>query len=473
MNHSSAELDVLFVSDQPCWPLDQGFRLHGYQMIESLRRMNVRVGAASIEPLPEDAPAEFAGVNVTWPRAAESDIAALKAGWGGPLSRLRHRLTRFEGLSISDLAGVIQLVDRYRPRAVIGLGLRGPYLLAALGGRSDIQRIWYAADELVRFHLSCMRYEAVRDWPARLVRLAHHAALERLLVPGVAGAIAVSPAEARWLHDVAGARRVETIRNGVDQDYFKPGLTSPRPRSLIFWGRLDFEPNIDAVRWFAGRVWPRVRSRWPDAVWTIIGKGGGGAVESIRTTPGVELLGAVDDLRPHVAAASAAILPMRCGGGIKNKLLEAAAMGKAILASPRAVDGLIGSDSLAPVAGERAGVRGENVRPPNAQDSADVITSFHPSPILSPQRGEGSEAEQPPWLLCTSPDAWLNNLNRLWTYPDLADDLSRRAVSWVRRHHTWDAAAVHLLDWLEMFPAPRRWRLSTARPTPAPLRQAA
>lgn len=110
---------------------------------------------------------------------------------------------------------------------------------------------------------------------ARMVAL--YAAIETLFVRGLNGAIGVSPTDSRLLHIVAGARQTVTIRNGVDLDYFGqqpqtvdgPPLANP---SLVFWGRLDFEPNVDAVCWFAREVWPTLRRRVPSASWKIVGK---------------------------------------------------------------------------------------------------------------------------------------------------------------------------------------------------------
>ena len=85
-------------------------------------------------------------------------------------------------------------------------------------------------------------------------------------------------------------------------------------------------------------MWPTLRQRFTDLQWQIIGKYPVKRVVELAKTDGIEVLGEVPDIHPYARAAAAVVLPMRCGGGIKNKLLEA--MAKPILASPRAVDGL-------------------------------------------------------------------------------------------------------------------------------------
>lgn len=376
-------------------------------MVHALRRLGVDAKVSTIPPLPADAPSSLREAWLPWPQTDERHCAALLQGWRGPGLALRKRLASYQGLELSTLAGAIALVDRLRPQAVIGLGQHSTLMLRALSSRPQVRRVWYAADELVRFHMTCLVREAPRAWPERFRRLIHHALMERLFTPDLDGAVAVSPVDARCLRLIAGVPRSITIRNGVDFNYFQPSTQTPRPRSLVFWGRLDFEPNIDAVQWFAREIWPQVRTRWPDASWTIIGKGAGPGIRSwLQTIPGVDMLGEVADLRPRVANAVIAILPMRCGGGIKNKLLEAAAMGKPILASPRAVDGL------------------------------DAPT------------------DSPPWLVCRGVSDWLENLDRLWSHPAAADDLGKRALAWVRRHHNWDTAAARLIEWVGSLPHP-------------------
>jgi glycosyltransferase involved in cell wall biosynthesis len=114
----------------------------------------------------------------------------------------------------------------------------------------------------------------------------------------------------------------------------------------VFWGRLDFGPNIQALQWFLGRVWPIVRQRMPEASFTVIGFKPGDEVRALVRTPGVTLLSDLPDLRDAVRSHAVAVMPFVSGGGIKNKLLEAAAMGVPIVATPKATSGLVGDPPL-------------------------------------------------------------------------------------------------------------------------------
>lgn len=401
------QVQVLFVSEHALWPMDQGSCVHGYHMAAALRDLGVKVGIASHHPLPGNAPPEMRRMSIAWPETGDEDVDRLMAGWKGFGAVARRRLARYQGRDLSQFAGVIPLVDCLKPSVVIALGQHGPLMLQALRGVGRCKLVWYAADEPVYFQLSCMRREPVTQWPSRWTKVALYAALEALFVRGLDGAVGVSPLDSRLLRWVGGVRRVVTIRNGVDLDRYRPESSSKpstEPRSLVFWGRMDFEPNVDAVLWFARRVWPRLRWYRPDATWQIVGKNPDPRVQRLSALPGVSVLGEVPDIRPYAQTAAVTVLPMRCGGGIKNKLLEAAAMGRPIAASPRALRGLVW------------------------------------------------DRDRPPVLQCRTPDQWVHTIRRLWADQSLAKSVGRHARLWVQKNHTWSVAAQTLTRWIASMP---------------------
>ena len=410
MTDLGEQLDVLFVSEAPPWPLDQGFCIRGYHMARTLCQMGVRVGVSSHAPLPPDAPAALHEMSRQWPETDAHDLARFLAGWSGPGWRLRRRLASHQGRDLARFAGIVPLVERHRPDTVIGLGQHSPMMLRALTAQHCAKRVWYAADELVNFHLTCLRHDRLADAPHRLRLIALYAALERSFVPGIDGAIGVSPAETKLLRRFAGARSATTIRNGVDTEYFSPADTSTSSKDLVFWGRMDFEPNIDAVCWFARRVLPALEAVCPSARLKIIGKKPHDRVIALGELHGVDVVGPVPDIRPYAQSAGITILPMRSGAGIKNKLLEAAAMGRPIVASPRAVRGL---------------------------------------------KFDGSDK---PLLVCGEASEWVATIRRLWSDASRRRRLGESARHWVVRHHSWRAAAGDLMRWTDS--------LSTGSPAP-------
>jgi len=202
---------------------------------------------------------------------------------------------------------------------------------------------------------------------------------------------------ARW---IAGIRGVDVVPNGVDTDYFSPRAVEERPNTAVFWGRLDFGPNIQGLEWFVRTVWPAVRRARPDALFRIIGFKPGEAVRRLAAQPGVALEADVVDLRDEVCRHAVAVVPMVSGLGIKNKLLEAAALGRVILCTSKATLGLH--------------------LPPNA-----------------------------PMIVANDPAEWAATLPALW------DDSARRRVlgdavrRWVIERHSWASAADRALDGVE------------------------
>jgi glycosyltransferase involved in cell wall biosynthesis len=146
--------------------------------------------------------------------------------------------------------------------------------------------------------------------------------------------------EQRLLDQIPEASTV-VIPNAADVDYYQPRPTDPAPdgRTVVYFGLLSTVPNIDAVIHFVQEIWPRIAKANPDARCKIIG---GRPPPSILELAGprVELTGFVPDLRPHLAAAAAVVVPLRLGGGTRLKIVEAMAMGKAIVSTTLGAEGI-------------------------------------------------------------------------------------------------------------------------------------
>jgi sugar transferase (PEP-CTERM/EpsH1 system associated) len=149
----------------------------------------------------------------------------------------------------------------------------------------------------------------------------------------------VSRAEADLYRDFCAPGPVYAIPNGVDLEYFRPIAPGPEA-GCIFVGALDYHPNVDAARWFCQEVWPHIHSRRQQDKVLLVGRRPTPAVKRLAGLPGVELVGQVQDVRPYLARAAVAIAPLRIARGVQNKVLEALAMGKAVVASPQALTGL-------------------------------------------------------------------------------------------------------------------------------------
>ena len=156
--------------------------------------------------------------------------------------------------------------------------------------------------------------------------------------------IAVSPDDASQLHALAPASRIAVIPNGVDTEYFAPDPAA-NTEGCVFVGGTNWFPNRDGLDWFAGSIAPLITQRRPGTSTRWVGHVTARERETYQN-PALTLTGYVDDVRPFVHAASCFVVPLRVGGGTRLKVLDAWAMGKAVVSTS------LGCEGLATVPGE-------------------------------------------------------------------------------------------------------------------------
>ncbi len=169
---------------------------------------------------------------------------------------------------------------------------------------------------------------------------------ERRAFRSADGICACSVADAGRVREEVPSARTVVIPNAADVDYYQPRPSdSPSDgRTVLFFGLMSTLPNIDAVTWFVRAIWPRIVADRPEARLRILG---GHPPQSVRDLAGprVEVAGFVEDLRPHLASATALVVPLRLGGGTRLKIVEGMAMGKAVVSTT------LGSEGIEAVAG--------------------------------------------------------------------------------------------------------------------------
>ena len=156
------------------------------------------------------------------------------------------------------------------------------------------------------------------------------------------GVYLCSATDERRLLDAVPKIRTAVVPNAADVEYYQPGsndLPPPDGRTIVFFGHLSYVPNIDGVSHFVNDIWPRVAKARPDARLKIIGDRPPPSLRGLAS-PRIEVTGFVPDLRPHLAAAAAVIVPLRLGGGTRLKVVEAMAMGKAIVSTTLGAEGI-------------------------------------------------------------------------------------------------------------------------------------
>jgi sugar transferase (PEP-CTERM/EpsH1 system associated) len=173
------------------------------------------------------------------------------------------------------------------------------------------------------------------------------AAFECTVAEQFDASVLVSEAEAAFFRQQvpAAAAKVHGIPNGVDGEYWDPQRTYANPypsgqRVVVFVGAMDYRANVHAAQWFASEVWPRIFAQCPEAHFYIVGSKPTATVHALGQLAGITVTGRVEDVRPWLAHAHAVAAPLRIARGIQNKVLEALAMGKVLLATPDAWEGI-------------------------------------------------------------------------------------------------------------------------------------
>jgi len=371
-------LRLLFVKESQNWPRASGHDVHGYHLMKALAARGHAVSLATIVPPTAEA---LDGLTL-------ASLHRLDAGGTGklPLTGWQRRFADYYG--VKDEHGVaLATVLKERPFDAVVLVAR--HLLPLLAAVRGPVRVWYPADDPAWHHLTRVDPLRPRTW-TELRPAAVNVLYERAFRSCYDRVWVVSPADRTAARLFTGRREVDLMPNGVDAEYYKPGGEADIPASCVFWGRLDFDPNVDALEWFIGKIWPSVVARTPAARFAVVGFNPRDRVKELTEAPGVELHPDLPDLRAEVTRRRVVVLPFVTGGGIKNKLLEAAALGMPVVCTRRALSGAKG---------------------------------------------------KPPVRVCRSAGEWAEALARLW-----ADDAARRELGavarrWVTEHHTWDAVA--------------------------------
>jgi glycosyltransferase involved in cell wall biosynthesis len=190
------------------------------------------------------------------------------------------------------------------------------------------------ARQIARHGTLGRRIYGAANW--RKLRGEEHAAFR-----AVDGIYACSADDEARVREVVPGTRTAVIPNAADVDLLQPRAGDPPTdgRTVLFFGLLSTVPNMDAVRYLVQDLWPRVLARRPDARCRIVGAHAPRSVLDLAR-PSVEIVGFVEDLRPHLASAAAVVVPLRIGGGTRLKIVEAMAAGKAIVSTTLGAEGI-------------------------------------------------------------------------------------------------------------------------------------
>ncbi|ACN15086.1 glycosyl transferase (group I) [Desulforapulum autotrophicum HRM2] len=161
--------------------------------------------------------------------------------------------------------------------------------------------------------------------------------------------VVVSPREKELFTELyPSVKNITAIPNGVDYEYFSPyakfdSIESGDSHShpiLVFTGAMDYYANIEGVTWFCNEILPGVKKTYPKVQFYIVGSNPASKVRELENIQGVKVTGFVEDIRPYYQFADVCVVPLRIAAGIQNKVLEAMSMGKPVVTTAKALDGI-------------------------------------------------------------------------------------------------------------------------------------
>ncbi len=338
---------LLFLAHRIPYPPDKGEKIRAWHMLEHLaQRWRVDLGCladdqADLRHLPflrglcAEVESPFTGSRNT---IAARALTRLRPGLPITLGWFHHPT-----LAAWVAAG---LASRRWDAAFVYSSAMAPYVMGPAAERAGMRRVLDMVD------IDSEKWRAYAEGakaPMRLVWAREARTLlelERRAARAFDASLFVSEAEAARFAELAPdcAARVGWVDNGVDLDRFDPARGWPNPfgarPAIVFTGTMGYRPNIEAVCWFAEAVMPLLAGRDPAPEFHIVGANPAPQVQALAKRPGVHVTGTVPDVRPYLAHAAVAVAPLRIARGIQNKVLEAMAMARPVVASPQAFEGI-------------------------------------------------------------------------------------------------------------------------------------
>lgn len=362
--------DILFLAHRVPYPPDRGDKVRSHHVMRHLSGLG-RVHLATFADDPrdmghEDALSQWCASVAVLPRTKGNARAAVEALAGG------RTVSEAAFDSAAMRAKVAEMLTARRYDAVyVYSGQMAQYLPADLPFVMD-----FVDMDSAKFAAYAEDARGPMRWMMR--REARKLAAVEATVAGRARAsLLVSAAEADLFARTSGADRVVAIENGIDTAFFDPAQAVPVEAGqplIVFTGQMDYRPNIDAVRWFAAEVLPLI----PQARFAIVGRSPTAAVRALAGER-VIVTGEVADVRGWIAAASVVVAPLLLARGIQNKVLEAMAMARPVVASIAAAEGIDHRGTIR-VAGDAAGF---------AREVSDLLAD----PVAAETLGQAARAQ--------------------------------------------------------------------------------
>jgi glycosyltransferase involved in cell wall biosynthesis len=336
-----ARMKILFLHKQILFPRDTGGKIRVLNLLKHLGRWhdvtyvcNLRPGEEALLPQMEELGLRMVPVSGEAPRRGGAGfLAAAAANLLSPRPytidrnydpRVRRKVAELVAAEDFDLVicDAVQMA-----RHVIGLELPPTVLFQHNVEAQILERHAQVSEGLLHRRYLFDQFRKMKSFEGGCGRHFDHV-------------IAVSRQDERIFRERYGWNNVDAIDTAVDTDFFQPRPGQENPDRVMFLGSMDWMPNQDGVRFFADQVWPKVLDRHPSAVFHIVGRNPPASVQELARRQGIEVLGSVPDVRPHLAEAAVVTVPLLVGGGTRLKIYEAMAMAKPVVSTTIGAEGL-------------------------------------------------------------------------------------------------------------------------------------
>ena len=341
--------EILFLAHRIPFPPDRGDKIRSHHILKALAEIApVHVACFSDDEGDADAEEALAEVSASYclvERSKPLPLAGLEAvARGRPVS-----CTAFHSPRIARFVSET-LATRPIEAIYVFSGQMGQYVPDDFAGRVIVD---FVDVDSAKFEAYGREGSGPRGWiDAREGRVLRS---EEARLAGRADiSLFVSEAEAALFRRRLGDRceaDVRALPNGIDATAFDPEEATPAPEladfagpKLIFTGQMDYAPNIEAAQRAMDRILPRLRQTLPDATFHVVGRNPPARLAQRHGKDGCHVWGRVADMTAWLAAADMALVPLRIGRGVQNKVLEAMAMRLPVVLSPEAATGIAAQD---------------------------------------------------------------------------------------------------------------------------------
>lgn len=339
-------MKLLFLTPQSPYPPRQGTTLRNYYLLQHFAAKHEVHLFSCLSPQDPEAPD---------PNLLQ--ICSRVESFRQPERPLNRRLSdsllaskpdmalRLEQVSPHSVLERMLAEETYDLIQIEGLEM-APYgfqILDTISNRPPVVFDAHNAEFLLQKRAALMDARSLNRWHAASYSLLQWQKLyryERDFCQAVDGIVAVSEPDRRALSSLAPHRPIVNVPNGIEISRFVPEpLPQASPPSLVFTGKMDYRPNVDAMLWFGLKVLPHIR-RHQNVRLQIAGMSPHRRLNQLRTLPDVELTGAVEDTVPYIHGSAIYLAPMRVGGGTRFKILEAMACARPIVSTSLGVEGI-------------------------------------------------------------------------------------------------------------------------------------